>query len=254
MAAIEADGLAKSFGSVTALSDLSLSIERGELFGLLGPNGAGKTTAISLLTGQLEPDAGTASVLGVDPVATPVQVRERVGILPEKEAPPSFLTLQEYFDFVGAVRSIDDDARARRVEQWADRLAFEEHLDTLATDCSRGTQQKAMITAAFLHEPDAVFIDEPLANLDPIVQERVKRFLSSYAADNAVLISTHHVEVAQQLCTSVGIVDDGRLAATYDPATLEDGDLLDAFVEQVGADEDEQTVEHRATAVEGDRA
>lgn len=236
MAAIEADGLAKSFGGVTALTELSLSIEQGELFGLLGPNGAGKTTAIGLLTGQLAPDDGTASVLGVDPVASPVAVRERIGILPEKEAPPSFLTLREYFDFVGAVRSIDEDVIAERIEEWAEMLAFKEHLNTLATDCSRGTQQKAMITAAFLHDPDAVFIDEPLANLDPIVQERVKRFLAEYATDNAVLISTHHVEVAQELCTTVGIVEGGRLAATYDPDTLEEGALLDAFVEHVNTD------------------
>jgi ABC-2 type transport system ATP-binding protein len=236
MSAITASGVAKSYGDVPALRTLDLSIERGELYGLLGPNGAGKTTAIQVLTGQIQPDEGTVSVLGTDPTEQPVAVRERAGILPEKEAPPSFLTPREYFAFVGSVRDIDTALLERRVAEWADMLAFEDHLDTLATDCSRGTQQKVMITAAFLHDPDAVFIDEPLANLDPIVQERVKRHLASYAADNAVLISTHHVEVAEELCTRVGIVDEGRVVAERQP-TSEDGSLLETFVDSVEATE-----------------
>jgi len=236
MGAITAEGVAKTYGGVPALRTLELSIEQGELYGLLGPNGAGKTTAIQVLTGQIEPDEGSISVLGVDPVEEPVAVRERVGILPEKEAPPSFLTPREYFAFVGAVRGIDESVRERRVSEWADRLGFHDHLDTLATDCSRGTQQKVMITAAFLHDPDAMFIDEPLANLDPIVQERVKRQLSNYAEENAVLLSTHHVEVAEELCTRVGIVDEGRIVAERQPATGE-GSLLDTFADSVDAEE-----------------
>jgi ABC-2 type transport system ATP-binding protein len=236
MSAITASGVAKSYGDVPALRTLELAIEQGELYGLLGPNGAGKTTAIQVLTGQIQPDEGSVSVLGIDPTEQPVTVRERAGILPEKEAPPSFLTPREYFAFVGSVRNIDDTVRDRRVAEWADMLAFEDHLDTLATDCSRGTQQKVMITAAFLHDPDAVFIDEPLANLDPIVQERVKRHLANYAEDNAVLISTHHVEVAEELCTRVGIVDEGRVVAERHPDSSEDS-LLETFVDSVDATE-----------------
>ena len=103
---IEAEGLVKQFGDVIALNNISLSIRQGELFGLLGPNGSGKTTMIKVLTGQIRPTAGSATVLGIDVKKDPVGVRERVGIIPEQETPPSFLTATEYLDFVGEVRHI----------------------------------------------------------------------------------------------------------------------------------------------------
>jgi ABC-2 type transport system ATP-binding protein len=165
-----------------------------------------------------------------------------VGILPEQETPPSFLTPREYFDFVGAVRDLDDAVVDERVHRWADRLGFADQLDTVSTDLSRGQQQKAMITAAFLHRPDLVFIDEPLANLDPIVQERVKEFLVDYReAGNTVFLSTHHIEVAGEICTRVGFVNRGRLVDDRRPDDLDAGEtLLDAFLDSVdeGADEE----------------
>jgi ABC-2 type transport system ATP-binding protein len=237
MTTIRADDLSKSFGAVVALDGLSLAVGAGELYGLLGPNGAGKTTSIRILTGQLAPDAGAVSVLDADPVTDPVAVRRRIGVLPEQASPPSFLTPREYFDFVGTVRDLDDGVVADRTDEWTDRLGFAEKLDTLHTDLSRGQQQKVMITATFLHEPAVVFIDEPLVNLDPIVQERVKQYLRAYVGDgNAVFLSTHHIEVAQQLCTRVGIVREGRLVTERDPAALEpDESLLDVFLTDVEA-------------------
>ncbi|MFB6202828.1 MAG: ABC transporter ATP-binding protein, partial [Halorhabdus sp.] len=167
MTAIETDGLTKRYGELTALTDFSLTVESGALFGLLGPNGSGKTTTIEILTGQREPDRGTARVLGLDPVADPRAVRTAVGILPEREEPPSFLTPREYLRFVGDVRDIDDiDAR---IERWADRLEFADTLDTLSADLSEGQRQRVMLGQTFLHDPDLVFIDEPLVNLDPIL-------------------------------------------------------------------------------------
>jgi ABC-2 type transport system ATP-binding protein len=236
--AIEAEGLAKHYGEVTALDDLTLEVPRGELFGFLGPNGAGKSTTINILTGQLVPDAGTARVGGVDPVEHPVQAREKVGILPENGRPPSFLTVREYFDFVAAARGLD--AIDQRVERWADRLAFESKLDTLCTDLSQGERQKVLITQAFLHEPEVVFIDEPLTNLDPIIQERAKRFFRSYAAaGNTVFLSTHFIPVAQEICTRVAIINRGRLLAELDPRELDEGSLLDRFFETVDRDTDQ---------------
>jgi ABC-2 type transport system ATP-binding protein len=235
MTAIRTDDLRKQYGEVAALDGLDLTVESGELYGLLGPNGAGKTTTMELLTGQTVPDSGEASVLDVDPATDPVGVRELVGILPEKESPPSFLTPREYLQFVGSVRDIDDAAVDERTATWADRLGFAAKLDTLATDLSRGQQQKVMIAGAFLHEPALVFIDEPLANLDPIVQERVKRFLVEYRdAGNTVVISTHNVDVAAELCSRVGIVSTGALVAEVVPAELDaDETLLDAFLRHV---------------------
>lgn len=235
MTAIETEGLTKSFGDLRALDGLSLTVERGELFGLLGPNGAGKSTTIKILTGQLLPDAGHATVLGTDPTTDPLATRQQVGILPEREAPPSFMTPREYFSFVGSVRGLDDQITDDRVQAWANRLALGEKLDTLVTDLSRGQQQKVMITAAFLAEPELVFIDEPLANLDPIVQERVRQFLSEYVEDgNTVFLSTHHIEVAEAICTRVGIVNEGQLIDDRDPSMLDSGEsLLDLFLSNV---------------------
>ncbi|QKY20897.1 ABC transporter ATP-binding protein [Halolamina sp. CBA1230] len=239
MSVIRTDDLRKSYGDVAALDGLSLSVESGELYGLLGPNGAGKTTAMEVLTGQTLADSGEAAVLEVDPETDPIGVRERVGILPEKESPPSFSTPREYFQFVGAVRGMADERVDEGTERWAERLSFAEKLDTLSTDLSRGQQQKTMIAGAFLHEPEVVFIDEPLANLDPIVQERVRRFLTSYReAGNTVVVSTHNVEVAAELCSRVGIVNAGELVAEVEPSELdEDETLLDVFVANVDAGE-----------------
>jgi ABC-2 type transport system ATP-binding protein len=235
MTAIQIESLHKNYGSVAALKGLSLTVADGELYGLLGPNGAGKTTTMEILTGQTAPDDGNVRVGDIDPVENPTGVRERVGILPEKESPPSFLTPREYFDFIGAVRNLPEDHVTDQIVTWADRLGFTEKLQTLSTDLSRGQQQKVMLAGAFLHDPGVVFIDEPLANLDPIVQERVKRFLTGYQeAGNTVLISTHNIDVAADLCSRVGIVYGGTLVAEVRPEDLaSDETLLDLFMDRV---------------------
>jgi len=233
--AIETADLAKRYGDVSALDGLSLSVGRGELYGFLGPNGAGKSTTINILTGQLRPDEGTAGVLGIDPVANPVEARGAIGVLPENGRPPSFLTVREYFEFVATARDLEDiDARVR---EWADRLEFTHKLDTLGADLSQGERQKVMITAAFVHEPELVFIDEPLTNLDPIMQERAKRFFREYREDgNTIFLSTHFIGTAEEVCTKVGVVNRGRLLAETDPRTLDEESLLDRFFAVVDAD------------------
>ncbi|MDZ7729879.1 MAG: ABC transporter ATP-binding protein [Natrialbaceae archaeon] len=234
MTVIRADGLRKSYGDVEALVDMSVSIERGELYGFLGPNGAGKTTTINILTGQLHPDEGTASVLGADPVSEPIETRRRVGILPEKQSPPSFLTPREYLDFVGKLRDLDRSLVEERLDTWAHRLGFSNKLDTLHTDLSRGQQQKVMITQAFVHEPAVVFIDEPLVNLDPLVQEQVKRYLVEYVEEgNTIFVSTHNIDVAEAICTRVGIVIDGELVVERSSDAGPTGSLLELFMEHV---------------------
>ena len=244
MNAVRFEDVTKRYGDVTALDALSLQVERGELFGLLGPNGAGKSTTIGILTGQLLPDEGRVSVLGTDPTTNPVGTRSRIGVLPERESPPSFLTAREYFALVGSIREIEPAVVEDRVEEWAARLSFGDRLDTLCTDLSRGQQQKVMLVAAFLHEPAMVVIDEPLSNLDPVAQEQVKRHLHTYVDEGGtVVLSTHHLEVAESLCTRVGLLDRGRLVDEWDPTTV-DGSLLDAFLAAV----DRETEERRRAA------
>lgn len=239
MVVIDAKGVSKSYGETTAVSDLSLTVDEGELFGFLGPNGAGKTTTIRMLTGQTAPDSGRISVLGLDPSTEPVGVRSRIGILPEKESPMDFLTPREYLhEFITTVRDLDDDEAGSRIETWAERLSMHDKLDTYNTDLSRGQQQKVMIAQAFLHRPDLVFIDEPLANLDPIMQAQMKDFFVDYVErGNTIFLSTHHIEVAEEICTRVGVLDGGELVAVRDVDDVgEDESLLDVFAADVGGD------------------
>ncbi|WP_338728990.1 ABC transporter ATP-binding protein [Haladaptatus sp. DJG-WS-42] len=235
MPAIETTSLTKEYDGFAALRDLSLSVDHGSLYGLLGPNGSGKTTTLSILTGQLVPTAGSARVLDIDPVEAPVAVRENVGILPEREDPPSFMTPREYLTFVSEVRNLDDPEY--QIARWADRLGFEDRLDTLTTDLSEGERQRVMLAQAFVHDPQVVFIDEPLVNLDPIMQERVKRLFVDYCdVGNTLFLSTHFISVAEEICTDVGILTEGELTAECDPRTLDSGvGLLDYFLSEVDA-------------------
>jgi len=237
MAAIRTRDLSKRYGEVTALDALSLTVEDGECYGFLGPNGAGKSTTINVLTGQLAPDAGEARVAEVDPVETPVEVRRHVGVLPESGRPPSFLTVREYFEFAAATRGMDEATLEARVDSWAERLEFAHKLETLCTDLSQGERQKVLLTQAFLHEPRVVFIDEPLTNLDPIMQERVKRFFETYReAGNTLFLSTHFVETAAEVCTEVGIINRGRLLEELRPRGMDGDALLERFFASVEDD------------------
>jgi ABC-2 type transport system ATP-binding protein len=236
MPAIETSGLTREYGEVTALEGLDLAVEGGELFGLLGPNGSGKTTTIEILTGQLRPTSGTASVLGHDPVEDPLAVRQAIGILPEREDPPSFLTPREYLEFAADVRDLENSET--RIDEWAERLSFEHKLDSLATNLSEGERQRVMLAQAFFHEPSLVFIDEPLVNLDPILQEEVKGHLREYCeTGNTLFLSTHFVEVAEELCTEVAILQEGELIGTRDPREFDGTEsLLEYFISTVGTE------------------
>ncbi|MEN6443828.1 MAG: ABC transporter ATP-binding protein [Methanoregula sp.] len=216
---IEARDLTKTYGDVQAVNHVNLAIEEGALFGLLGPNGSGKTTMIKMLTGQTRPTGGTATVLGVDAVTDPVGVRERVGIIPEQETPPSFLTAQEYLEFVAAVRKIPDIET--KADWWFEFLDFADKKNVLCKDLSRGTRQKLMFTQAFIHEPRLALIDEPLINFDPIMQDLVKDYLAGYVKKGkTIFISTHILEVAEEICSGFAILHKGTLLHTGPVAEL----------------------------------
>lgn len=207
---LEARGLSKTYGEVQAVKDVTLSVEEGALFGLLGPNGSGKTTMIKMLTGQTKPTGGTARVLGVDVTTDPVGVRSRVGIIPEQETPPSFLTAMEYLQLVAAIRKIPDIET--KADWWFDFLDFADKKNVLCKDLSRGTRQKLMFTQAFIHEPALALIDEPLINFDPIMQDLVKDYLAGYAKKGkTIFISTHILEVAEEICSGFAILHKGSL-------------------------------------------
>jgi len=232
---IEVQGLTRTYGDVTAVNNVSLAVRKGELFGLLGPNGSGKTTMIKCLTGQLKPTAGAVRVMGVDAVAEPVKVRGLVGITPEQETPPSFLTAEEYLHFVGRIRKVTDIEA--QCGFWFDFLEFGDKRDVLCKDLSRGTRQKLMVAQAFLHKPGLVLIDEPLINLDPIMQRRIKDYLVGYVkGGGTVFVSTHILEIAEEICTRVGIIHRGNLVREGAVAELTGParDLEEAFLAAIG--------------------
>jgi ABC-2 type transport system ATP-binding protein len=216
---LDAQNLSKTYGEVAAVDHVSISVKEGALFGLLGPNGSGKTTMIKMLTGQVRPTGGAATVLGLDVTKDPVGVRDRVGIIPEQETPPSFLTSMEYLRFVGAVRKIPDIEE--KADYWFDFLEFRDKRNVLCKDLSRGTRQKLMFAQAFIHEPALALIDEPLINFDPIMQDVVKEYLAGYVKNGRTLfLSTHILEVAEEICSEFAILHKGRLLHTGPVAEL----------------------------------
>ena len=213
MPVLKLDHVTKNFGDVAAVHDVSLEVSAGELFGLLGPNGSGKTTMIRLLTGQLPPDVGDISVLDMDVLKHPIQIREKIGIIPEQETPPSFLTAEEYLQFVCTIRKLD--RIYDRCDTWFSLLDFANQKHVLCKDLSRGTRQKLMVAQAFLHEPSLAFIDEPLINLDPLIQRVFKDFLLEYIGrGNTIFFSTHVLEIAEEICTDIAILDKGKIVYT----------------------------------------
>ena len=207
MSLIEADGLKKSFGDEQALDGVSLEIEEGEIVGVLGPNGAGKSTLMKILTGQLKRDGGDLQVLMKDPQDDPAELREDLGVLPEREDPPSFLTGREFLNFCSDVREQDFVEN-----EWINRLNLSTHLDKFTQDLSKGERQKLMIAQAFFHRPEIVFIDEPMINLDPFVQEEAKDLFKEHRdSGNTVFMCTHVISLAEELCDRVLFMREGKI-------------------------------------------
>lgn len=226
---LEAHALTRLYGDLRAVDAISFSVRKGALFGILGPNGSGKTTMIKMLTGQIQPTSGSATILSEDVATNPVRVRELVGIIPEQETPPSFLTAIEYLDMVGSLRKIPN--LRIQADWWFDFLDYADKKDVLCKDLSRGTRQKLMFTQAFIHQPTLALIDEPLINFDPIMQKKVKDFLADYVkSGNTIVLSTHILTIAEEICSDFIVLHKGRLLHTGTVRELTDKGLhLDEF-------------------------
>jgi ABC-2 type transport system ATP-binding protein len=234
--AIVAARLGKRYGRTDALKEVDLRVEHGEFFGLFGPNGAGKTTMLRILTGQLRPTSGEAQVLDVNVVGEPLRVKSLVGIVPEVESPPSYLTAYEYLYFVGRVRRLD--GLETRIARWFEFFDLHENRTRLCKDLSKGTRQKLMLAAAFIHDPALVFLDEPFINLDPIYQRKLKDFLLEYVArGGTAFMASHLLDIAEKLCSRVAVIRSGSILATGTLNEIRGGetDLESAFLRLVGA-------------------
>jgi ABC-2 type transport system ATP-binding protein len=224
---IEAVNVSKRFGEVEAVADVSLEVQAGEFFGLFGPNGAGKTTLLRMLTGQLEPDSGEIRTAGVHH-GDPMGIKRAVGIVPEVEAPPTFLTAREYLELSCRIRGLD--GVRGRVDRWLGFFEMDGMGDVLCRDLSKGQRQKVMLASAFVHEPRVLLLDEPFINLDPIFQRRVREYLRGLVEEGrTVFMCTHILEIAERLCTRVAVINRGRIVdqGTIDQMRAADGEGLE---------------------------
>ncbi|UCE91951.1 MAG: ABC transporter ATP-binding protein [Methanobacteriota archaeon] len=235
MAVIEAKDVTKEFGVVKALDGVSIEVRKGDFFGFFGPNGAGKTTLLRILTGQLEPTEGSVEVLGIDALKDPIKVKDSVGIVPEVESPPSYLTGYEYLYFVGRIRKLND--LEDRIDKWLTFFDLASKKGVICKDLSKGMRQKLMIASAFIHDPQLVFLDEPFINLDPVYQKLVREYLQGYAGSGGtVFMCSHILEISEKLCNRIAIVDDGRVVADGSKDELVKGgeNLEEFFLRSIG--------------------
>jgi ABC-2 type transport system ATP-binding protein len=237
---IEAVGLTKTYAgsNVPAVDRLTLTVPAGELFGFLGPNGAGKTTTIKMLVGLLTPTAGEARVAGYDLRKQPLSAKKRIGYIPDNPFLYEKLTGREFLDFIADLYEIPAGAqRDAEIERLLLLFDLTPSANRLIGGYSRGMRQKMAMTAALLHEPSALFLDEPTVGLDPNSTRRLKDILRGLCREKntAVFLSTHTLEVAAEICDRVGIFHRGNLIALGSPAELtstsKSGRLEDVFLE-----------------------
>lgn len=212
---VEAKDVHKNFGSVQALAGLSLKVMPGEIYGLLGPNGAGKSTMIKIITGLSEQTSGEVRVLGLDPRESPVEVKSKIGYVPETTMLYESLSPRDFFEFVVSVRKLDKKTANDRVSKLATAFGLEEYYDSPIATLSMGTKQKVTIIASLIHEPPLLVLDEPMNGLDAKSSRIFKDVISlqSQRPGRGVVFSTHIMEVAEHLCTRIGIIYKGSIVA-----------------------------------------
>lgn len=202
----------KRFGEFTAVDSLDLTIPRGAFYAFLGPNGAGKSTTISLLTGLSTPDAGTLKVLGLDAIKSPLEVKSRIGVVPEELSLFERLTGRQYLTFCGRMHGIGGDASAARADELLALTELSSKSDALVAEYSKGMRRRLAIGAALIHRPDLVLLDEPFEGIDVVAAGVVRELLAELARRGVTLLLTTHVlEIAERLATHAGIIRSGKL-------------------------------------------
>jgi len=211
---IRTEKLSRSYGDKQALVDLSIEVEPGEILGFLGPNGAGKSTTVKILTGLIRPSAGRAVVAGFDVVEHPLEVKRRIGYVPETAALYEALTAAEYLELVACLHHMDPKTAAVRRDELLELFGLGDARNQRMTEYSKGMRQKVVMVAALLHRPEVLFLDEPFDGLDANAAAVSKELLKRLASQGrTILFCSHILEVVERVCSRIVIINDGRQIA-----------------------------------------
>jgi len=217
---IKVEGLTKRYARTLAVDNISFEVEKGQIVGFLGPNGAGKTTTMRVLTCFLPPTSGKANVAGFDVLENPLEVKKRIGYLPE--TPPLYPEMEvvEYLTFVGKLKGISTGDINRRVDEVMGRCAIGDVRDKLIGKLSKGYRQRVGLAQAIIHNPDVLILDEPTSGLDPKQIIEIRELLKSLSGDHTIILSTHILSEVEHSCERVIIISQGRLVAIDSVANL----------------------------------
>ncbi|MSO93494.1 MAG: ABC transporter ATP-binding protein [Rhodospirillales bacterium] len=218
---INLSGLTKRFGPITAVDNISFSVNRGEVLGFLGPNGAGKTTTMRMLTGFLPPSAGSASVAGHDVVNDTLEAQKKIGYLPEGTPLYGDMTPAAFLEFVADVRNLKAPERQQRIDDVVAKVEIEDVFYRPIETLSKGYRRRVGLAQAILHDPEVLILDEPTDGLDPNQKHQVRSLIRNMAKDKAIVISTHILEEVEAICTRTVIIAQGKIVFDGTP-----GDLL----------------------------
>jgi ABC-2 type transport system ATP-binding protein len=217
---VRLDRLAKQFGPVRAVEEVSFGLERGEVLGFLGPNGAGKSTTMRMLTGFIPPSAGTASVMGFDVVQRPIEAKKRLGYLPEGAPLYGDMTPAGFLRFVAEMRGLSGKEAQQRIGAAVERTQLEEVLHRPIETLSKGFKRRVGLAQAIMHDPPVLVLDEPTDGLDPNQKHEVRRLIAEMGEEKAIIISTHILEEVEAVCTRAVVIARGRIVADAKPDEL----------------------------------
>jgi len=217
---IEIEGLTKRFGQIAAVSDLSLSVGKGEVLGFLGPNGAGKSTTMKMITGYLAPSAGRVRVCGHDVETDPIAAQSQIGYLPEGAPAYGDMTARQFLRFIAEIRGFRGEAAKQAVARSVAKTELISVLDQPIETLSKGFKRRVGLAQAILHDPPVLIMDEPTDGLDPNQKFSVRNLLKAMAPQKAIIVSTHLLEEVEAICTRAVIIDRGAIVADGKPAEL----------------------------------
>lgn len=217
---IEVEHLSKIYGATSAIQDVDFAVESGEILGFLGPNGAGKTTTMRILSGYIPATTGTARIAGYDVHRQSMEVRRRIGYLPETPPLYSEMTVEGFLHFVASIKGVAAGDRVQRVNSAIERCQLGDRRKTLIRKLSKGYKQRVGIAQAIVHDPPVIILDEPTVGLDPKQIIEVRNLIKSLAGQHTIILSTHILPEVSMTCDRVAIINRGRIVATDSPANL----------------------------------